>query len=61
MLKPKIEDVAKKLNVSSSYISAILKGKKSCNIDMANKLKRYYDLKFEVQTKVLKTYKVSDK
>lgn len=58
MLKPKIKDVAKELGVSSQYISAILKGEKRCNLDMVNKLKKYYDLNFEVQTKVLNTYKV---
>lgn len=58
MEKPKIKDVAKELGVTSSYISAVLKGKKPCSLSMANKLSKYYQLAFKEQTKVLRTFRV---
>ena len=54
----KQSEVAKELNVSSSYISAILLGKKSCNEKVMNKLNEYYNLQWVQTTRVLNTYKV---
>lgn len=54
----KQKEVAKELNVSSAYISAVLLGKKSCNERIMEKLNEYYNLQWEQKTRVLKTYKV---
>lgn len=54
----KQKEVAKELNVSSAYISAILLGKKSCNERIMEKLNEYYNLQWEQKTRILKTYKV---
>lgn len=54
----KQKEVAKELNVSSAYISAILLGKKSCNERIMEKLNEYYNLQWVQKTRILKTYKV---
>lgn len=54
----KQKEVAKELNVSPAYISAVLLGKKSCNERIMEKLNEYYNLQWEQKTRVLKTYKV---
>ena len=57
----KQKEVAKELNVSSSYISAVLLGKKSCNKKIMEKLNEYYNLQWEQKTRIMKTYKILEK
>lgn len=54
----KQKEVAKELNVSPAYISAVLLGKKSCNERIMKKLNEYYNLQWAQTTRVLNTYKV---
>lgn len=54
----KQSELAKELNVSPQYISAILLGKRSCNEKIMIKLNEYYNLQWVQTTRVLKTYKV---
>ena len=50
----KQKEVAKELGVSSSYISAILRGKRTINKDFAETLNKYFNIDFEE----IKRYKV---
>lgn len=60
MYKPKLKEVAKELNVSPQYISAIITGKNRCTKEIADKLKEYYKVDFEAQNKKkdIHTYKI---
>lgn len=52
-----LRQVAKELNISVSYLSDILNGKKGCNEELMNKIKEYYPyLEFYIFTKL--RYKV---
>ena len=47
MKKNTIKYLADKLNVTSAYLCAILKGKKSCNKERMKQIKKYYpEVKF---------------
>ena len=47
-----LRQVAKELNISVSYLSDILNGKKGCNEELMNKIKEYYPyLEFYIFTK----------
>ena len=43
-----LRQVAKELNISISYLSDILNGKKGCNEKLMNKIKEYYPYFAEV-------------
>ena len=51
-MKVSLRQVAKELNISVSYLSDILNGKKGCNEELMNKIKEYYpNLEFYIFTK----------
>ena len=41
-MKKSMRQIAKELNISVSYLSEILNGKKGCNEELMNKIKEYY-------------------
>lgn len=52
MKKNTIKDLADELGVTSAYICAILKGKKSCSEDRMHQIKKYYpNVNFYVSNK----------
>ncbi|MBE6152679.1 MAG: helix-turn-helix transcriptional regulator [Firmicutes bacterium] len=47
-----LRQIAKELNISVSYLSDILNGKRGCNEELMNKIKEYYsNLEFYIFTK----------
>lgn len=51
-MKLSLRQVAKELNISISYLSDILNGKKGCDKELMNKIKEYYpNLEFYIFTK----------
>lgn len=47
-----LREIAKELNISVSYLSDILNGKKGCNEELMKKIKEYYpQLEFYIFTK----------
>ena len=61
MKKNTIKDLADKLNVTSAYLCAILKGKKSCNKERMKQIKKYYpEVKFYVSNKYYKVKENED-
>lgn len=51
-MEKSIRQIAKELNVSASYLCDVLNGKKGCNEEFMNKIKKYYpDLQFYIFNK----------
>lgn len=47
-----LREISKELNISCSYLSDILNGKKGCDEELMNKIKEYYPkLEFYIFTK----------
>ena len=54
--RKKQNETAKELGVSASYISAVLKGKKSCTKEIAQKLTKQYGVQFIKKVRTTETY-----